>query len=64
VSNVDPNILLNSILGVDEYEVSGFGEFIYDHPNRIKLEGQSKQSHNQMHAIIVPLPIWNTQWLQ
>jgi hypothetical protein len=33
MSNIDLIILLNSVLGVDGYEVGGFGESIHDHPN-------------------------------
>jgi hypothetical protein len=33
MSDVDLNILLNLVLGVDGYEVSGFGESIHNHPN-------------------------------
>jgi hypothetical protein len=32
-SDVDLCILLNSLLGVDGYEVGRFGESIHDHPN-------------------------------
>jgi hypothetical protein len=64
VSNVDLSILLNSIFGVDGYEVSGFGESIHDHPNQIKLAGSQRQSHNEIHANVTPLPIRNTQRLQ
>jgi hypothetical protein len=39
MSNVDLSILLNLVGGVNGYEVSGFGESIYDHPNQIKLAG-------------------------
>jgi hypothetical protein len=42
MSDVDLRILLSSILGVDGYEVSGFGESINDHPNRVKLVGKNK----------------------
>jgi hypothetical protein len=55
--NVDVSILLNSILDVDRYEVGEFGESIHDHPNRIKLAGSQRQSHNKIHANIIPLPI-------
>jgi hypothetical protein len=63
MSNADLNILLNSVLVVDGYEVSGFGESIHDHPNRIKLAGNQRQSHNEIYANVIPLPIQNTQWL-
>jgi hypothetical protein len=33
MSDVDPHILLNIIIGVNRYEVGGFGELIYDHPD-------------------------------
>jgi hypothetical protein len=39
MSDVDLSILLSSVLGVDGYEVGGFGESINDHPNRVKLAG-------------------------
>jgi hypothetical protein len=39
MNDVDLSILLNSVLGVNEYEVGRFGELIHDHPNRIKLVG-------------------------
>jgi hypothetical protein len=42
VSNVDFNILLNSVLGMNRYEVSAFGDSIHDHPNQIKLAGRNK----------------------
>jgi hypothetical protein len=42
MSNVDLNILLNLVAGVDGYEVSGFGELIHDHPNRIDLAGSQR----------------------
>jgi hypothetical protein len=64
MSNVDLSILLNSILCVDGYKVSRFGESMNDHPNQIKLAGSQWQSHNEIHANIIPLPIRNTQWLQ
>jgi hypothetical protein len=42
MSDVDLHILLSSIIGVDGYEVSGFGESINNHPNRVKLAGRNK----------------------
>jgi hypothetical protein len=42
MSDIDLNILLNSVLGVDGYEVSRFGESINDHPNRVKFAGRNK----------------------
>jgi hypothetical protein len=33
VSYVDLIIFLNLVVGVDGYEVSGFGESVHDHPN-------------------------------
>jgi hypothetical protein len=42
VINVDLSKLLSSVLGVDGYEVSKFGESINNHPNRVKLAGRNK----------------------
>jgi hypothetical protein len=39
MSYVDFSILLNLLVGVDGYEVSGFGESVHNHPNRMKLAG-------------------------
>jgi hypothetical protein len=39
MSNVNLNILLNLVAGVDGYEVSEFGESIHDHSNQIELVG-------------------------
>jgi hypothetical protein len=39
VSYVDLSIPLNIVVGVDGYEVSGFGESVHDHPNGVKLAG-------------------------
>jgi hypothetical protein len=64
MNNVDFSILLNSILGMNRYEVSRFGESIHDHPNRIKLVGSQWQTHNEVHADVILLPIQNTQRLQ
>jgi hypothetical protein len=55
--NVDFSILLDSIIGMNGYEVSGFGESIDNHPNRIKLAGSQWQTHNEVHANIISLPI-------
>jgi hypothetical protein len=61
--DVDLSILLNSVLGVDRHEVGGFGELINDHPNRVKLAGNQCQSHNEVHANVIPLPARNAQRL-
>jgi hypothetical protein len=42
MSDVDLSILLNSVLGVDGYEVSRSSVSINDHPNRVKLAGKNK----------------------
>jgi hypothetical protein len=42
MSNVDLSILLNSVLGMNGYEVSKFGKSVNDHPNQIKLVGRNK----------------------
>jgi hypothetical protein len=42
VSNVDLSILLNSVLGMNGYEVSIFGKSVNDYPNRVKLVGRNK----------------------
>jgi hypothetical protein len=38
-SDMDLDILLSIVVGVDGYEVDEFGESIHDHPNWIKLVG-------------------------
>jgi hypothetical protein len=42
MSDIDLSILLNSILGVEGYEVGRFGESIHDYPNRIELAGHQR----------------------
>jgi hypothetical protein len=42
MSDVDPRILLNIVIGVNVYEVGGFGESVYDHQDRIKLVGRQR----------------------
>jgi hypothetical protein len=37
MSDIDLGILLSIVVGVDGYEVSGFGELINDHPNQVRL---------------------------
>jgi hypothetical protein len=39
---MDFSILLHSVLGMNGYEVSGFGESIHDHLNRIELVGSQQ----------------------
>jgi hypothetical protein len=51
------------VVGVDEYEVGGFGESIHDHANRMKLAGDQWQTDDEVHANIIPLPFWNAQRL-
>jgi hypothetical protein len=63
-SNVDFHILLDIVVGVDGYEVSGFGESIHDHPHQVKLAGSQRQTHNEVHDDVIPHPIQNTQRLQ
>jgi hypothetical protein len=41
-SNVDLSILRNLSSGVNGYEVSGFHQLIYNHPNQIKLAGSQR----------------------
>jgi hypothetical protein len=64
MSNIDFNILLDVVIGVHGYEVSIFGELIYNHPNRVILAGSQWQTHNEVHTNVIPLLIWNTQRLQ
>jgi hypothetical protein len=44
ISDVDLNIFLSSIVGVDGYEVSGFNESINNHPNQVKLTAKTSFS--------------------
>jgi hypothetical protein len=50
MSDIDFSILLHSVFGADGYEVSGFGELIHDHPNRIKVVDSQWQTHDKVHA--------------
>jgi hypothetical protein len=42
MSNIDLDILLSVVVGVDGYEVGAFGESIHDHPNQVKLAGSQR----------------------
>jgi hypothetical protein len=44
MSDIDLGILLSIVVGVDGYEVSGFGELINDHPNRVRLTAETSFS--------------------
>jgi hypothetical protein len=55
--NIDFSILLDVIVGVHGYEVSIFGESVHNHPNRIILEGSQRQTYNEVHTNVIPLPI-------
>jgi hypothetical protein len=63
MSNIDLSIVLNLLVVVGGYEVGGFGESINDHSNRVKCAGSQRQTHNEVHANVTPLPIWNAQLL-
>jgi hypothetical protein len=60
---VDLNILLSIVVGVDEYEVGEFGESIHNHPNGMKLASHQWQTHDEVHANVIPLPFCNAQRL-
>jgi hypothetical protein len=62
-SNIDLSILLNLVVGLDGYGLGGFGDLINDHPNQVKLASNERQSHNEVHSNVIPLPNWNTQRL-
>jgi hypothetical protein len=42
MSNIDLSILLSIVASVKVYEVDRFGQSIYDHPNRVKLDGSQR----------------------
>jgi hypothetical protein len=56
VSYIDLCISLSIAVGVDGYEVGRFGESIHDHPNLIKLASHQWQTHDEVHAYVIPLP--------
>jgi hypothetical protein len=56
MSNIDFYVLLSSILGIDEYEVGGFGESIHDHPNQVNHVGSQQQARNEVDANVFLLP--------
>jgi hypothetical protein len=53
MSYVDLSILLNLVVGVDGYKVSGFGESVHDHPNQVKLASSQQETHNEIHAYVI-----------
>jgi hypothetical protein len=44
--------------------MSRLDEPINDDPDRVKLAGRERQTHNEVHAYIFPLPARNIQRLQ
>jgi hypothetical protein len=64
VRYVDLSILLSIVVGVDRYEVGGFGKLIHDHPNQVILVGRQWQTHDEVHANVIPLPLRNAWRLQ
>jgi hypothetical protein len=37
MSDIDLSIFLSIVIGIDGYDVGGFGELVHDHSNRVKL---------------------------
>ena len=62
--NVDFCILLCPVGGVYWQEVSGLGQPVHNNPNRIMVPGGIGQSHDKVHANVLPFPRWYGKGLQ
>jgi hypothetical protein len=63
VSNIQFSVLLSPVVGVHWHEMSRLGEPINDDPDGIKLAGRERQTHNEIHVDVFPLPGRNIQRL-
>ena len=62
--NVDFCILLRPVGGVYWQEVSCLGQSVHNDPNEIMVLGGIGQSHDKIHANVLPFPRWYGQGLQ
>jgi hypothetical protein len=62
--NVDFCIFLCPVGGMYWQEMSCLGQPIHNDPNRIVVSGGIGQSHNEIHANILPFPRWDGKGLQ
>jgi hypothetical protein len=56
--NINLCILFCHVGGMHWQEMSCLGQPIHDDPNRIVVPGGIGQSHNKIHANILPFPRW------
>jgi hypothetical protein len=64
VLNVYLCISLGLVTGMNKNEVSRLHESINNLPDRIILTGSQRQTHDEIHIDIFPLPGRSIQWLQ
>jgi hypothetical protein len=57
-------IFLCLVGGMHWQEMSCLGQSIHDDPNRIMVSGGIGQSHDKIHANILPFPRWYGKGLQ
>jgi hypothetical protein len=56
VSNIQFNILLCTVVGVHQNEVSRVSKSIHDHPDGIKIVGRERKTHNEIHVDVYLFP--------
>jgi hypothetical protein len=62
--NVNFSILFRPVGGMYWQEMSCLGQPVHNDPNRIMVSGGIGQSHNEVHANVLPLPRWYGEGLQ
>jgi hypothetical protein len=63
-SNIQFSILLSSVVGVHQNEMSRLSEPINNHPYGVKLAWRERQTHNEIYADVFPFLSRNIQRLQ
>jgi hypothetical protein len=63
-SNIKFSVLLSTVVGVHQNEMSRLGEPIDDQPDGIKLVGRERQIHNEIHTDVFPFLGKNIQRMQ
>jgi hypothetical protein len=62
--NVNFSILFRPVGGVYRQEMSCLGQSVHNDPNGIMVPGGIGQSHDKIHANILPFPRWYGEGLQ
>jgi hypothetical protein len=62
--NIQLSVLLSSVEGVHQNEMSRLGKSDDDYPNGVQLAAGERQAHNEIHTDIFPFLGRNTQRLQ